>query len=441
MPNVEGLAPARILFGSGPASGHVRPGLPIARELVSRGHEVVWYTSDRFRESVERTGARHVGFTAGLDLDEANLEASFPGRAAIKSGIPQLKHDVRAIFIDTIPHYLSDLRALADQEHFDAVVIESVFLAGAFLAEERGLPWAVYGVTPLTAKSAECAPLGLALPPMGGPLGRLRNGALNLLIEKVVFAGGQKRFQQVRSELGFAPAERFFLDYTVAKAPIYLQGTIPEFEYPRRDLPDNVHFVGALLPEARGGSGLPQWWHELDEDRPVVLVSQGTVKIDPDLLLRPAIEALKDEDVLVIVTTGGTPPEDILSRHAADNVRVERFIPFADLLPKVDVVVINGGYGGTQQALVHGLPVVVAGVTEGKNEIAARVAWSGAGINLKTETPTPEQIRGAVRTLLDDPSYRTRAGELQARYAEHDAGAAAAALVETLLPTAPEAAT
>ena len=424
---------ARILFGSNPASGHVRPGLPIARELVARNHEVVWFTSDRFMASIERTGARHVGLTAGLDLDETDLDASFPQRSQFKPGIRQLKFDLQAVFIDTIPGYLVDLRELADREPFDLVVIESSFMAGAFLAEERGLPLAVFGITPLTARSAECAPMGFALAPMRGPLGKLRNQSLNKLTE-VVFASAQKRFQQVRAELGFTPADRFLLDYTVARAPIYLQGTIPEFEYPRSDLPSNVHFVGALLPEAPGGYQLPDWWPELDGDRPVVLVSQGTVKIDPDLLIHPAIEALQDEDVLVVVATGGTPPDEILSHHAANNVRAERFIPFADLLPKVDVAVSNGGYGGTQQALVHGLPVVVAGVTEGKNEVAARVAWAGVGINLKTETPTPAQLREAVRTALDDSSYRRRAQALQARYAEYDAAVAAATLVESLLP-------
>lgn len=98
------------------------------------------------------------------------------------------------------------------------------------------------------------------------------------------------------------------------------------------------------------------------------------------------------------------------------------------------VVPSDGGCGGTQQALAHGLPVVVAGVTEGKNEVAARVAWSGAGINLKTETPSSaEQIRRDVRTLLDDTSYRAPALRA-ARYAERDAGGAAAALIEGLLP-------
>jgi UDP:flavonoid glycosyltransferase YjiC (YdhE family) len=54
------------------------------------------------------------------------------------------------------------------------------------------------------------------------------------------------------------------------------------------------------------------------------------------------------------------------------------------LLPKVDVMVTNGGYGAVQRALSTGIPLVVAGNTEDKPEVAARVAWSGAGVNLRT---------------------------------------------------------
>ena len=296
------------------------------------------------------------------------------------------------------------------------------------------MPWAVYGITPLTARSADVAPTGLGLLPRPGVLGRLRNRALNLLVERVVFAGAQRRFTAVRAELGLPRSSTSFLDHTLAHAPVYLQGTIPQFEYPRRDLPPNVHLVGALLPEPPGGRPLPTWWPELDGGRPVVLVTQGTVKVDPALLLEPALAALADEDVLVVGTTGGHDPAQVLQRSPSANARLEPFIPFADLLPHVDVVVTNGGYGGTQQALAHGVPVVAAGVTEAKNEVAARVGWSGAGLDLRTETPTPQAIRTAVRTLLTDPSYRRRARELQADYAAHDAPGTAADLVESLLP-------
>lgn len=302
---------ARVLFASHPVSGHVRPGLPLARELTARGHEVLWYTSPRFRAAVESSGATLVPYARGLDFDEADLDASFPGRAAL-SGIRQLRYDMVKLFIDTIPAHVEDLRAVMGASPPDLVVVESAFTAAALLAEERGCPWAVYGITPLTARSVDCAPMGFGLPPRPGLLGRARNRALNALVERVVFAAAQRRFQQVRSDFDLPPSDEFLLDYTLARSPVYLQGTIPAFEYPRRDLPANVHCVGVLLPEAAGSHELPTWWDELDQDRPVVLVTQGTVAVEPGQLLEPALTGLADLDVLVVATSGGAPPERVL---------------------------------------------------------------------------------------------------------------------------------
>ena len=426
---------SRFLFGSNPFSGHVRPGLPIARELVARGHEVVWYTGGRFRAMVEATGARHVAPTAAVDFDEADLEATFPGRAATRAGIPQLKFDVRHLFLDPVVDQVHDMQALLAEESFDAIVVESTFLAGAYLSELTGIDVAVYGITPLTGRSRDTAPTGLGMTPLSGPLGRVRNRVLHDLIEKVVFGPEQRRAQSVRAALGLPRSDVFFFDTGLLTVPLFIHGTVPEFEYPRTDLPSTVHFVGALLPGTPGTAPLPAWWDELDGDRPVVLVTQGTVKVDPDHLLHPAIEGLAGEDVLVVGTTGGAEPSELLRRHDAANVRLERFIPFEDLLPYVDVVVTNGGYGGTQQALAHGIPVVVAGVTEGKIEIAARVRWAGVGIDLRTDSASAEQVRTAVRRVLADPSYRDRARNLAERYAAHDAARSAADLVEGLVRT------
>ncbi|MBT2549661.1 hypothetical protein J7I85_15260 [Arthrobacter sp. ISL-65] len=54
----------------------------------------------------------------------------------------------------------------------------------------------------------------------------------------------------------------------------------------------------------------------------------------------------------------------------------------------------------------NGVPIVVAGDTEDKPEGAARVAWAGVGINLKTGRPKPEAIRDAVQKVLGDGRYR-----------------------------------
>ena len=98
--------------------------------------------------------------------------------------------------------------------------------------------------------------------------------------------------------------------------------------------------------------------------------------------------ALARDDVLVVATTGGPDPEP-LRRGLPANVRLERFVPHDLLLPHVDVMVTNGGYGGVQQALANGVPLVVAGDSEDKPEVAARVQWSGTGINLHTGRPSP----------------------------------------------------
>jgi UDP:flavonoid glycosyltransferase YjiC (YdhE family) len=119
-----------------------------------------------------------------------------------------------------------------------------------------------------------------------------------------------------------------------------------------------------------------------------------------------------------------------------DNMRAEPFVPFDRLLPSVDVLVTNGGFGGVQQALAAGVPVVVAGRTEDKAEVGARVEWSGVGVVLKTRRRTDATTAGAVRagvlTVLDTPSYRDRAAELADEYARHDGISRTAAVVEEL---------
>ena len=110
-------------------------------------------------------------------------------------------------------------------------------------------------------------------------------------------------------------------------------------------------------------------------------------------------------------------------------------MPHSWLLPHTSVMVTNGGFGGVQAALSNGVPLVVAGATEDKPEVAARVAWAGVGVDLRTGSPTPERIRAAVREVLDGKRYATRAAELGHGYATREAGVDSAALIEQLVRT------
>jgi UDP:flavonoid glycosyltransferase YjiC (YdhE family) len=146
------------------------------------------------------------------------------------------------------------------------------------------------------------------------------------------------------------------------------------------------------------------------------------------------LKGLAHEDVLVIVA--GVKSSDSLGiSPLPPNARVEAFLPFKQVLPHVDVYVTNGGFGGVHYALANGVPIIVGGTTEDKPEIANRVAYSGVGINLKTNSPTPEQVQEAVKQVLNVPSYRQQAQRLQAELAAHDAPTEAALLLEQLAAT------
>ena len=272
----------------------------------------------------------------------------------------------------------------------------------------------------------------MGLPPSSSALGRLRNRALNLLSQKVLLRQSQNAANYLLGHLNSRQLPVFILDSALL-ADRCISPTVPEFDYPRSDLPAHVRYVGAVNPPPSNGFRLPPWWAELDGDRPVVHVTQGTIdNADLGRLVEPTIEALGGEDVVVLATTGGRDVSQIKTLLPM-NTYVAEYIPHDLLLPKVDVMVTNGGYGAVQRALSMGVPLVVAGNTEDKPEVAARVAWTGAGVNLRTGAPTPAAVRGAVRTVLGDGRYLDSARKLETAFARRDGVAEIAALVDEVI--------
>ncbi len=260
----------------------------------------------------------------------------------------------------------------------------------------------------------------------------MRNRALNVLSQKVLLRQSQNAANYLLDRLNSRPLPMFILDSGLL-ADRYISPTVPEFDYPRSDLPANVRYVGAVHQAPSEGFRLPPWWSELDGDRPVVHVTQGTIdNADLGRLLEPTIDALGGEDVIVVATTGGRDASTLKTPMPL-NTYVADYIPHDLLLPKVDVMVTNGGYGAVQRALSMGVPLVVAGNTEDKPEVAARVAWTGAGINLRTGAPTAGAVRAAVREVLGDGRYLAAARRLETAFARRDGVAEIAALVDEVI--------
>ena len=402
------------LFTCTPAHGHVLPLLQVARHLIHRGHRVRFVTGQRYAERVTASGAEFVALPPASDVDLDDADAAFPERIGL-TGPAAIRFDIANLFLRPATGQLEVVRAELAAGGIDAVITEPLFLGAALLQRmprtERP-PVVVLGIFPLGAKSRDTAPFGLGVTPLRGPWGPLRNAVLDVVASKGIFARVQREAEDLSLREVGAPLGGFILDWP-SRADAMVQFTVPGFEYPRRDLPSSVRFVGPLPATATTAEApLPAWWHELEGTRPVVHVTQGTIaNSDLSQLVLPTIDALAESDALIVVSTGGRPADD-LGDGLPSNVRVAEYLPYDRMLPLVDVMITNGGYGGVQQALAHGVPLVVAGQTEDKVEVSARVGWSGAGVNLKTNRPSAAMVASAVRRVLGDPAYAERAREL-----------------------------
>jgi UDP:flavonoid glycosyltransferase YjiC (YdhE family) len=410
------VTPRRFLLCATPAQGHAVPLLAIAGRLVDDGHQVVFFTTEHYRDRVMATGAGFVPLAP--ECDAHDLMVVNPDReAASRRGLRGVKADLREIFLDPSPGQFAGVSAILRDFAAEVIVADTMFVgAFPFALGPRALRPAVVciGVLPLAVTSRDTAPFGAALQPGTTALLHVRNAVLNWATEHVVLRDIQRLAQRRLAETGAPPFTGFFMDLPTQVVDAYLQATVAGFEYPRTDLPGSVRFVGPILARPSNRFDPPDWWDELGEGRPVVHVTQGTLdNADLGRLLFPTVEGLAGDDVLVVATTGGPDPEP-LRAALPTNVRMERFIPHDRLLPHVDVMVTNGGYGGVQQALAHGVPLVVAGDSEDKPEVAARVRWSGAGIDLRTGRPSPGRVAEAVRRVVTRPAYAARARALQA---------------------------
>lgn len=421
---------ARFLFVPVPVAGHVAPALALAGGVSARGHEVSVYTGRRFQAAVERTGARLEPFRTAPDLEFERLNEIVPDRPQ-KPGIRQAKWDLTRLVVDLAAQQYPDLVAIAGEHRPDAVVADVMAPAGAFVAKKTGLPLAVLNPLNLFLPSRDTFPDGFGVAPSRTMMGQLRNRLANWVVFEKVLGSVNRHLHEVMDRLEIPGPRAPLMHMPAIVSDVFLQPTVPEFEYPRRDLPPHVHFVGALLPPGPRDWQEPDWWPRLHEGRPVVLLTQGTVATDYDDLIRPALAALENEDVLVVATSGNRDASEIGA--SPPNAILQRFVPFDRVMPFVDVMVTNGGYGGIHYALVHGVPLVVAGQTEDKAETCARVGWAGVGVNLRSHRAAADKLRAAVREVLGNPRYRERARVIQASLARLDGPARGAELLEALV--------
>jgi UDP:flavonoid glycosyltransferase YjiC (YdhE family) len=368
----------RALFTTIPGLGDFHPLRPLARALVVAGHEVAFACSPSFCPTIEADGFRCL--PAGLDWSSPEAQAAFAPFAALPPGKEQTAWVWEHIFCGQPAERLaSDLCALYPVERFDVVVRESNEFGGYLAADVLGVPHV----------SVAADPYGSAYP------------------RRHIFAA---HLAGIRARLGLAADP----DGDALYRYLHLACFPPSFVTPGEPVAPTVHFLRRVLIDGNGDGAeeLPAWFETLPP-RPTVHATLGTVFHREPALVQAILDGLRDEPVNLIVAVG---PDQDPAQYGAQppSVRIERYLPHGQLLPRCDLVICHGGLNTVMAALSCGLPLVVIPLAADQPHNARRCVDLGVGTLIDPVAATPEAIRDAVRTVLADPRYQANARRLQA---------------------------
>ncbi|PSR53493.1 glycosyl transferase [Adhaeribacter arboris] len=428
----------RILFACMPADGHFNPLTSLAVHLKAAGHDVRWYTGSIFAKKLAALQIPYLPFKHAQEITVQNIDEVYPQRREIKSQVKKLSFDICHYFILRGPEFYADIKEMEQAFPFDILIADSAFTGIPFVKEKLNKPVIAVGVTPLTETSKDLPPALLGLTPTKGIFGRGKQALQRFLAEKILFREPNKVMRRVLGAHGIDTGRYNIFDALIQKSTVFLQSGTPGFEYQRSDLSSHIHFIGPLLPYSESAYQPLPFLDKLKSYKKVILVTQGTFEADSSKLIIPTLEAYKNSDYLVIVTTAGWHTAELRAKYPYANCLIEDFIPFSQIMPLVDVYVSNGGYGGVLLSIANHLPMVVGGQHEGKNEICARVGYFKLGINLKTETPAQQQIKVAVEQVLTNKTYRENVRALAAEFTQYNAPLLCEQYVNQLTGVLPE---
>ena len=431
----------RVLLACQPVPGHLHPNLAVASALRERGADVAIYSGRLAQPAVERLGARFFPYQAAMDdlLTRAMLPESGSSPAARASTdrrgffrVRDLNAGLREWLLDSIPHQVEDLDAIAASFRPDVLVTDVTLLGPILLRDRFTVPVGVFSVlAACSVPGPEAPPWGRGLPPPRTAWTRAQAAVEQWAIDRLL-SGLRAEASRIRTSYGLPPLPGRLAD-EYGRMPLFMVASVPEFDYERRDLPRSVEYVGACVWSGGGAPTPLPWLDELSRDRPLVHVTEGTIHTREPLVLRAATAGLAGLPMHVVMTTGRhRKPEELRLGRVAANIRLEQFVPHHALFARTDVVVTTGGAGTVTTALLAGVPLVVVPTGWDLPENAQRAVESGVGVRLDPGRCTPARLRAAVEEVLSTPAYRANARRVGAALAGAGGQARAASLIEAL---------
>ncbi len=415
------------------AAGHLLSVGPVGQELVRRGHRVTVV-------SFENAGP----LAKSLDLPLCVLESkSIPIQPSslARWAFRQVGVEVNAALRDHVRWLAEVVMKLAPtplrELGVDGVLTDEYLMAGGTVAEHIGVPFVNLSPSMFWNREPGVPPSHTGWPYLPGRLGELRNRLGNAgydwFTQPALSAINRQRRQWALPRL-----HRIDDAYSPLAQITQL---CPEFDYPRRHLPDTFHYIGSFSPGRQLSSDQDFPWDRLD-GRPLIFASLGTVPDEANLPVFPRIvAACAGLDAQLVLALGKWCDEEgresVRERlgEIPENVLVVDFAPQMDLLKRARLLITHAGANTTLESLSVGVPIVALPRSADQPAIAARVAYSGAGLVGSFHNSTPEQIRALVHRVLTEDSFRERARELQRALDAAGGSSRAADITEEALTT------
>lgn len=360
---------SKIVFFCIPAHGHINPTLGVVRELIERGHEVLYYSYNSFKEKIEATGAKFVS------CDEFDAEQHIEPKDAVRVG-KDLAFSTRLLVDTTLA--LDDM-VCQEMERLkpDCIVADSMAVWGKAVALKLGIPF-VSSTTTFAFNQHSAKIMKQSLGEMLGMIFSM--GKISKDIKRL-----QDKGYPVKNVLDIIQND----DKT--DTVVY---TSPEFQPCADTFSDKYAFVG---PSVRPVT------EQIEKTKEkLIYISMGTVINDQIGFYKNCIKAFADTEYQVIMSIGNLVDVKELG-EIPENISVHSFVDQIAVLDKADVFLSHCGMNSVNESLYYEVPLVMYPQTNEQGGVANRVTQVGAGIHL--EKTTPSAIRSAVEKVLSDDSY------------------------------------
>ena len=385
---------ATIVFFCIPAHGHTNPTLNVVRELTARGHRVVYYSYDEFREKIEDAGAEFISCNG----NDAQLHLTKEEGAKIGADLA-LSTRVR---VDTTLSLDEPVCRAMERLKPDCIVADSMAVWGKVVAKKLGIPFVCSTTTfAFNKESAKIMPHSL-------------RETLSMILSLGKVNAQVKRLRQA----GYPVKSVLDLIGSDESVPTVVY-TSPLFQPCAETFPEHFAFVGPSIRPAR--SQVAKTGEKL------VYISMGTVNNDMLPLYRACVQAVKGTLWQVILSVGDQVDREELGT-LPDNVAVFSSVDQIAVLQKADVFLTHCGMNSASEGLYFGVPLVMLPQTSEQSGVAVRAEQLGAGLRLRKTTP--DAIRAALEKAMDDPSYRENAEKIGASFRASGGAKAAADCIE-----------